>query len=99
MKIMNRKVLDKFVKSHRNDEQLVNGFRIEVDSADWSTHGQMMKQGMEIRVIHLDSANKVSRVVFKLVNRVRVLAKVFFKYKQVSIERCGTHEEYNKWNY
>ena len=94
MRIVGRRILDKFKQHHADARSHVDAWVAEVEDAEWDTPNDI--KGRFASASFLPK----NRVVFNLKgNKYRLDVKVTYKTKVVLIKRIGTHAEYNKWTF
>ena len=94
MRIMNDKILVKFLKKHRNAKIGIEIWKSFIKNANWRDYQDVKADYPKVRLIN------EYRVVFKIDgNKWRIDRRIDYQGNRVIINRVGTHEEYNKWKY
>ncbi len=91
MKIRNRELLNKFVKSHADSLKAMQKFVDIVEDAEWSNLNEIK--------VDFNSVDYVSnqRYVFDIKgNKYRIIVVIIFIEGLFSIRFVGTHAEYSK---
>ena len=91
MRILNRKILDKFVDKHADIESALQHWIDIVDEAEWKSHNELKRD--------FPSADYVGkeRYVFNIRgNNYRMVVVVTFIAGSLMIRFMGTHAEYAK---
>ena len=94
MKLLGKKHLDDFARTHADVRVQIDAWIAEVEEARW--HGPM-----DIKARFLSASFLAdNRVVFNLKgNKYRLDTKVNYKNQIVLVKRIGTHAEYDKWTF
>jgi len=91
MRLINKEILDHFVKKHADSTKPINRWIKEVENAKLQNHNELKKIFPNTDFI----GN--SRFVFNIKgNDYRIVAAVIFILNSVTICFVGTHAEYNK---
>ena len=93
MKILNRRLLDKFIDKHADAESALQHWIDNVEEANWKSHNELK--------LDFPSANYVGkeRYVFNIRgNNYRMVVVVVFIQGSLTIRFLGTHKEYDKIN-
>ena len=91
MKILNRKLLDKFVNKHADAESALQHWINIVEEAGWKSHNELKSD--------FPSADYVgnNRYVFNIRgNNYRMVVVVVYINDSLTIRFLGTHKEYDK---
>ena len=95
MKIVNRDILEKFKKKHRDARSQIDAWSAEVSVAIWGKFLDVKKRYQSASLI----PGPGNQVVFNLKgNKYRLLVIVSYKNQSVFIKRAGTHKEYDRIN-
>lgn len=89
MKLLNVKVLYKFLKRHKTAESELKSWKVLIEN----TSADKIHDEFKIRII------KKKRLIFKIGDQWRIDTLVDLKNNVIVLKRIGTHEEYNKWKY
>ena len=94
MKLLGRKHLDDFARTHADVRAQIDAWIAEVEEARWQSP-------IDVKA-RFPSASFLggNRVVFNLKgNKYRLDTKVNYKNEIVLVKRIGTHAEYDKWTF
>ena len=92
MKVIGLPLLQDLKNRHADVKTQVDAWLSEVEIAQWDS-----PQDLKLRY---PSASILSdnQVVFNLKgNKYRLLVKIGYKSKTISVKKAGTHAEYSKW--
>ena len=93
MRIIAKKILRNFWKTHPDSEQQLMAWYQETSKARWTTPNEIKK---EYPIASIIAGN---RVVFNIKgNQYRLIVKISYDYEMVWIRFIGTHAEYDKIN-
>jgi mRNA interferase HigB len=93
MKLLNLKVLDKFLRKHQTARRELEIWKALIERAQWVSSGAIQADFPKVRWI------SQNRLVFRLGHRWRIDVQIIFDIQAIFIKRIGTHEEYNKWDF
>jgi mRNA interferase HigB len=94
MKLVGRPKLVSFVRKHADVRGAIAALTLEIEQAEWTTPHDITARYPSASVIGGQD------VVFNVKgNNYRVHARVAFAAGVVSIIRCGTHADYDKWTF
>lgn len=94
MKVVGRAHLEEFTRHHADVRSQVEAWLCEAEEAQWRS-----PQDIKERYAHA-SFLADNRVVFNLKgNKYRLDTKVSYKNQLVSIQRVGTHADYETWKF
>jgi len=94
LRILNTKILFKFLNKHRKAEDVINNWVRIVKHALWECFEDVKNDHVSVRYIN------EYRLVFKIGgNKWRIDTTIDYQGNLLFINRVGTHEEYNKWKY
>jgi len=92
MRLLGKKLLDKFKQRHADVRSQINSWEAEVEEAKWDTPVNLKKRYPRASLL----GN--GYVVFDLCrNKYRLLALVNYKNGIVLAKKIGNHKEYNNW--
>jgi len=91
MRIISRKILQEFWRTHADAEQPLKAWFKAAELADWSTP----------QVVKADYGNasllQDNRVCFNIAgNKYRLIVKINYPYRVIYIRFIGTHGDYDK---
>lgn len=96
MKVQHLKVLNKFIKKHKDSKRELENWFAVTRLADWDDFDAILidfpKKGSAVH-----AKNNTKWVLFKFGNRYRMDVYIKYEVKTVMINRIDTHEGYNKW--
>jgi len=93
MRIIAKKILREFWKSHPDTEQVFKSWYTDVKVARWTKPADIKKEYAAASIL------KDNRVVFNIKgNQYRIVVKINYDYEIVYIRFVGTHAEYDKIN-
>jgi mRNA interferase HigB len=91
MRVISRKRLRDFAGQHPDAQSGLDSWFHEAEEADWRTPAEVKHQYAGASVL------KHSRVVFDIGGtKYRLVVKINYAYRVVSIRFIGTHQEYDK---
>jgi Uncharacterized protein conserved in bacteria len=94
MKVIGKRILFEFSKSHATVASQVSAWLAEAEEAEWSTPNDV-----KARYVHASFLSD-NRVVFNIKgNKYRIDTKINYQHQIVLVKRIGTHSEYNKWRF
>ena len=92
MRLLGKKLLDKFKRRHADVRSQINSWEAEVEEAIWDTPANLKKRYPKASLL------KGGHVVFDLCgNKYRLLTLVNYKNGIVLVKKIGNHKEYNNW--
>lgn len=92
MTIVNRQVIEKFIRKHANSKASLSSWLEDAELADWRKPQDIKDR---YRSADLLSGN---RIIFDIGgNNYRLVVLVRYHNGIVFIEKIGTHAEYSKW--
>ena len=93
MKILNKEIIDKFVKKNASSANAINRWIEQIEQSKFSSHNELKSTFPSV-----DYVGK-SRYVFNIKgNDYRLVAVVFFAMGVITVCFIGTHSEYDKIN-
>lgn len=94
MKVIGKRILFEFSKSHADVASQVSAWLAEAEEAEWSTPNDV-----KTRYVHASFLSD-NRVVFNIKgNKYRIDTKINYQHQIVLVKRIGTHSEYSKWRF
>ncbi len=91
MRILNKELLDKFVKKHADSKKAMQSFVEFVEEAEWQNFNDIKNDFNSVDYVGNE------RYVFDVRgNKYRIIAVVVFVGGVLSIRFVGTHAEYSK---
>ena len=91
MRIINRELIDEFIRKHADARNSINSWLYEVKYADWRS-----SQDIKDRYAKASFLGN-NQVIFNIKgNDYRMVVKVAYHTQTVFIQWIGTHAEYNK---
>jgi len=92
MRIVNKKAIDDFKRSHADAAKALDAWISDVENAQWSTPIQLKERYPKASIL------KAGHVVFDIVgNRYRLWVQITYKNDVVFVKKIGTHKEYDGW--
>lgn len=92
MKVLNKKVIDDFKRSHADATKSLDSWFAEVQKAQWRTPNQLRGRYPKASIL------KAGHVVFDVVgNKYRLWVQIAYKNGVVFVKKIGTHKEYDGW--
>lgn len=93
MKLIGRKILEQFARTHADVRGQLDAWVCEVQEAQWQAPSEIKARYASVSFVS-------NRVIFNLKgNKYRLDAKISFNNQVVLIMRIGTHEEYSTWKF
>ncbi len=93
MRIIAKKVLREFWKTHADSEQQLKSWFQEVGDAEWKNPNDVKKDYPGASIL------TDNRIVFNIKgNNYRLIVRVNYTYEMIWIRFIGTHAEYDKIN-
>ena len=93
MRIIPREALQEFWKRHPDAEEPLLAWYREVERAEWKTPAELKEKYRSASIVG------DNRVVFNIKgNHYRLVVKINYPYRVVSVRFVGTHAEYDAVN-
>ena len=93
MILVSRHILRKLTDKHKDAEQYVGAWVLEVIRECWQTPHDLKQRYPKASIV------KNKNVIFNICgNRYRIWVRVDYKNNIVLIKNAGTHKEYDKWD-
>ncbi len=90
MRVISRKWLNELAKRHPNAKPGLNAWFHEAEDADWANPAQIKAHFATASIL------KNGRVVFNIAgNKYRLVVRINYAYRVVSVRFAGTHVEYD----
>ena len=94
MRVIGIPILTEFLRVHGDVARPVQAWLAEARNASWKTPHQLKEHYRNATIL------KGSRVVFNVKgNKYRLLVTVDYEFEIVRIEKIGSHEEYDEWDF
>lgn len=94
MRVLGRVLLDEFDAAHPDARGPLSAWVQEVMDAEWKTPAELKSRYPSASLL------KDGRVIFNIKgNRYRLLASIAYQMGIVTVERLGTHAEYDRWTF
>lgn len=91
MRIISRKIIDKFIRKHPDSKSSINSWYYEVKNLDWNCPADIKARYPSVSII----TEKL--LIFNIKgNSYRMAVKISYESKIVFIKWLGTHSEYDK---
>jgi len=93
MRVIGKQQLDKFCEKHVDVRSQISSWLAEVENAEWQNPNELKTRYPSASLVE-------KRVVFNLKgNKYRLLVRIDYKRQLIRIEKIGTHEEYDRWEF
>ncbi|MBV6513491.1 MAG: hypothetical protein FMNOHCHN_03026 [Ignavibacteriaceae bacterium] len=90
MRIINKELINKFIKKYANSKNPLNSWAIKTQAANWKNPSDIQQTFANVSIL------KNKRVVFNIGgNNYRLIAVAELTEGNVHIRWIGTHEQYN----
>ncbi len=102
MKLLNQMKLSKYLKKHRQPSVVTNMqiFKELVLSSSWTCFTDIKRDFHNLRKIEIHHET-IDRIVFKFhdADNTRIDTLIDYQRNTIYVQRIGTHEDYNKWDF
>ena len=96
MKLLGKKLLDNFKRTHVDSRSQIDSWQAEVEEARWNTPSDL--KGRYPKASLLASHQGSQQVIFDLCgNKYRLLVLVNYKNGIVLVKKIDKHSKYDKW--
>lgn len=94
MRVVTKGILSKFSQRHADASLQISAWLAEAEEAKWRTPNDI-----KARYVHASFLSN-NRVVFNIKgNKYHLDTKINYQHQIVSVQRIGTHAEYNNWKF
>ena len=93
MRVVGRKILEKFASKHADARSQLRAWYYEAESVDWNKPKDIKDRYPKASFV------RGNKVIFNITDNYRLIVRVAYGVKVVKIEKIGTHDEYNRWKF